>query len=218
MKRTLITGLVVAAGMQSLVMAQGIKVPTTHDKYAEQVAKAERGDKDVDYREMRFAYIERDSYPEDSASHKKMNALREQMWDNLDKCDWDSLKFVCQQILSLDYTNLYAQHYLTMAFRKMGDSANYHKYNHNTLGLLSSIINGNNGKSCEKPWEAAQVSEEYYILRSVLGAKVKSQTLLPCDKYICDQMDVIRDSVDMTYYFDVTRMMEASEKKLNEKK
>jgi hypothetical protein len=86
---------------------------------------------------------------------------------------------------------------------------NYDAY---SFGLLYSIINSGDGKSCEKGWHVTQIEEEYFIL-GMMGAQLQSQSISHSLKNECDKMVVkTHDGEVKTYYFEANKVFEWKEK------
>ncbi len=204
----------------STVQAQSvgkIKIPDLNDKYSKLIMKAETGYNTVDYRELRFAFIESKQYQYKRQNINKFDSLREQLYKAIEDQKYTEVIKACNQLLSFDYTYLYAQKYLYQTYKIIGDSVNYRKYHEIESGLLKSIVAGGDGKTCETPWEAAQVYEEYFVL-DMLGEKMNKQTITQCPKHICDEMNVTNeDGKSKIHFFDVTQKLVLQEKELQGK-
>ncbi len=146
----------------------------------------------------------------------EFDSLRHKLFEAKNKRAYREVINACNLLLSIDYTYLYAQKYLCQTYKIVGDTANYNKYRTIEMGLLTSIVSGGDGKTCETPWEAAQVYEEYFVL-NMLGEKMQSQKLTQCTNYICDELAVKEENGnDKKHFFDVTQMLIAKEKMLQD--
>lgn len=101
---------------------------------------------------------------------------------------------------------MFAHKYIQQTAKIIGDTMLYKKHHHIEFGLLKSIVNTGNGKTCDSGWEVTQIEEEYFILNMV-GADLKKQSL----KGICDKMEVtiLESGQQKTYYFDTYYIFES---------
>ena len=113
---------------------------------------------------------------------------------------------ITQQMLSIDYTSMMAHKILQQTYKIRGDTNNREKYHTIEFGLLKSILQTGDGKTCETGWHVIQVAEEYFIL-DMLDAQLTQQSLINLGG-TCDKMDVTQDGGNTTYYFDVSLVFE----------
>jgi len=111
---------------------------------------------------------------------------------------------VCQKMLEIDYTSMFAHKYIQQTAKILEDTVLYKKHHHIEFGLLKSIVHNGDGKSCKTSWEVTQIEEEYFIL-SMIGAELNTQTL----EGLCDRMDVTQDNDKKTYYFGIYYVFES---------
>ncbi len=128
----------------------------------------------------------------------------------MSKKQYENIITTSKKILNIDYTNLTAHKILRQTYKIIGDTINSKKYKTIQFGLLKSIINTGDGKSCESAWDVIQTSEEYFIL-DMLGAKLNKQEIDYNDG-ICDKMDVEIEDVEKTYYFGISKLLQVKEK------
>ena len=107
--------------------------------------------------------------------------------------------------MSIDYTSMFAHKYLQQTYQILGDTLNKNKYHDIEFGLLHSIVNSGDGKTCETAWQVVQIEEEYFIL-DMLGADLQKQSISKSKKNICDKMKVKTDDGDAVYYFGVNKV------------
>lgn len=113
-------------------------------------------------------------------------------------------------MLSIDYTSLIAHKILRQTYRIIGDSLNAKKYKTIQFGLLRSITDNGNGKSCETAWHVIQIEEEYFML-NMLDAKLLKQCI--CNKKgFYDKLEVNTDEGNKTYYFETSKVFEGYNK------
>jgi hypothetical protein len=63
-------------------------------------------------------------------------------------------------MLSIGFTSMFAHKYLQNTYKILGDTDNQKKYHDIEFGLLRSIVNTGNGKTCETGWHVTQIEEE----------------------------------------------------------
>ncbi|MDR2474306.1 MAG: DUF4919 domain-containing protein, partial [Bacteroidales bacterium] len=96
---------------------------------------------------------------------------------------------------------------LGQACQMLNDTLNARKYTEIQFGLMNSIINSGDGRSCKTAWKVIQISEEYFLFQ-ILNAKIKSQNLLISDQKTCEEMVVEMNGVEQAFYFDVSKIFE----------
>ena len=115
-------------------------------------------------------------------------------------------------MLSLDYTSLYALKFLSQTYGILGDTIKRNQYQEIEIGLLKSIINSGDAKTCETGWHVIKIEEEYFIL-NVLGIQVKSQSLIHEKKNSCDKMEgKDQKGQDHTFFFEINKVWELETK------
>jgi hypothetical protein len=121
------------------------------------------------------------------AASKEFDSLKREMYVQMNAANHSQIIHITKQLLSIDYTDMKAHKILRQTYKIIGDTANASKYKTIQFGLMNSILQKGDGRSCETAWPVIQVEEEYFILEMV-GAKLKEQTLVE-DGGICDKMD-----------------------------
>ena len=121
---------------------------------------------------------------------------------------YDSIITTTKKMLSIDYTSMTAHKILRQTYKIVGDTLNAEKYKTIQFGLLKSIVNNGDGKSCENGWSVIQISEEYFIL-NMLGVELKTQSI---DGGICDRMEVVDENGETkVYYFEISNVFKGKE-------
>ncbi len=187
----------------------GIVVPTFDDKYSEYVKNIESGNKDIDYQDFRFNFIKSEQFRIASQKSKDINLLKNEMYEQMDSLNYEKIISLAKQILSIDYTNMMAHKILSQTYDMVDDTENAEKYEAIEMGLLKSIIQNGDGKSCATAWPVIQISEEYFIL-DMLGVKLERQSIISRDG-LCDKMEVTDDGKAAIYYFNVSKVFESRE-------
>lgn len=212
MKRILICSILSLMAI-TLFGQSEVVIPSFDDTYSEYVKKLESGNTDIDYQDFRFSFMKSKQFKIASRKLKDISQLKNAMYEQMDQLNYDGIISLAKQILSIDYTNMMAHKILSQTYDMMEDADNSQKYDAIGMGLLKSIIQNGDGKSCETAWPVIQVSEEYFILE-MLGVEVRQQSIIS-GKGLCDRMDVTDEGVPATYYFDVSKIFENRDKLSN---
>ena len=115
-------------------------------------------------------------------------------------------------MLSIDYTSMFAHKYLQQTYKIIGDTINRNKYHDIEFGLLYSITESGDGKTCETGWHVTQIEEEYFVL-NMIGASLQEQSISSSGKNNCDKMVVkTEEGETKTYYFEANKVFELEEK------
>jgi hypothetical protein len=191
--------------------AQEIITPTFNDKYSEFVRQLEAGKTDIDYRKFRESFIESKQFL--IASHKstELRTLEKEMYVQMHNSNYQEIISITKAMLSIDYTNMLAHKILRQTYKIVGDTLNAKKYKTIELGLLFSIKDSGDGKTCETAWHVIQISEEYFILQ-MQGDKLLEQSI-DNSGGLCDKMDVETEEGNKdTYYFETSKVFEGYNK------
>jgi hypothetical protein len=189
---------------------QEVAVPNFNDKYSDYVQKLESGATNIDYKSFRFSFIESKQFILAHEQLSILDSLKRDMYDQMSKSDYQKIIKVTKEMLSIDYTSLIAHKILRQTYRIIGDSINAKKYKAIQFGLLRSITDNGNGKSCETAWQVIQIEEEYFIL-NMLDAKLLKQSI--CNKKgFYDKLEVNTDEGNKTYYFETSKVFEGYNK------
>jgi len=186
-----------------------IKVPEFDDNYSKTIKTLESGKTEIDYKEFRESFIESKQFKIASEKSTEFRELKKQMYRQMSESKYDSIISTTKRMLSIDYTSMTAHKILRQTYKIVGDSINAEKYKTIQFGLLRSIVNNGDGKSCENGWPVIQISEEYFIL-NMLEAKLKTQSI---DGGICDRMEVEDENGETkVYYFEISNVFKGKEK------
>ena len=212
MKRILIYSILSLMAITLFGQSQ-VVIPAFDDTYSEYVKTLESGNTDIDYQYFRFSFMKSKQFKIASQKLKDISQLKNAMYEQMDQLNYDGIISLAKQILSIDYTNMMAHKILSQTYDMMEDADNSQKYDAIGMGLLKSIIQNGDGKSCETAWPVIQVSEEYFILE-MLGVEGRHKSIIS-GKGLCDRMDVTDEGVPVTYYFDVSKIFENRDKLSN---
>ncbi|QXP78849.1 MULTISPECIES: DUF4919 domain-containing protein [Winogradskyella] len=187
-----------------------IKVPEFEDNYSKSVKTLENGNVDIDYKSFRESFIESKQFKIASEKSTELRELTKAMYKQMSESEFDSVISSTKKMLSIDYTNMTAHKILRQTYKIVGDTINAEKYKTIQFGLLKSIVNNGDGKSCENGWSVIQVSEEYFIL-DMLGMELSKQNL-DNNGGICDRMEVTDENgEEKTYYFEISNVFKGRE-------
>jgi hypothetical protein len=187
-----------------------VVLPSFQDTYSDYVKKLESGETNIDYQDFRFSFLKSEQFNLAQAASKEFDSLKREMYVQMNAANHSQIIHITKQLLSIDYTDMKAHKILRQTYKIIGDTANAAKYKTIQFGLMNSILQKGDGRSCETAWPVIQVEEEYFILEMV-GAKLKEQTLVE-DGGICDKMDFKVDGKNKTYYFEVSKIFEGYKK------
>ena len=188
-----------------------IIVPSYDDKYSTYVQLLENGETDIDYQDFRFSFLESEQFVIASKKSAELSDLTKRMYAEMEKSNYGEVISITKQMLSIDYTNMLAHKILRQTYAILEDTENAQKYKTIQFGLLHSIIDSGDGKTCETAWTVIQISEEYFIL-NMLEAKVKMQSIYN-KKGFCDKIVALVEGKKKTYYFEINKVFEGYKKK-----
>ena len=187
-----------------------IKVPEFDDNYSKTVKTLESGKTEINYKEFRESFIESKQFKIASEKSTEFRELTKAMYKQMSESEFDSVISTTKKMLSIDYTNMTAHKILRQTYKIVGDTINAGKYKTIQFGLLKSIVNNGDGKSCKNGWSIIQVSEEYFIL-DMLGLELSKQNI-DNNGAICDRMEVTDENgEEKTYYFDISNVFKGRE-------
>ncbi|MFK7748709.1 MAG: hypothetical protein AB8B65_09980 [Kordia sp.] len=126
-----------------------IKVPEFDDNYSKTVKMLENGKTDIDYKLFRESFIESEQFKIASEKRSEFNKLEKEMYRQMSKSAYDSIITTTRKMLSIDYTSMIAHKILRQTYKLVGDTINAKKYKTIQFGLLKSIVNTGDGKSCQ---------------------------------------------------------------------
>lgn len=192
----------------SIVFGQNkIDIPNFNDDYSKTVETLESGQTDIDYKAFRESFIKSDQFKVASKKQNEFDKLTDEMYEQMSAKDFSGVIKTTQQMLSIDYTSMKAHKILRQTYNVIGDSINADKYKTIQFGLLKSIVDNGDGKSCENGWPVIQISEEYFIL-NMLDLKLIEQSI-DNENGVCDRMEVRNeDGEKEIYYFEISNVFE----------
>jgi hypothetical protein len=181
-----------------------IALPRDGDDYSRLVARAAAGDKSVDFRALRMAHLKSVSYKK---GKEDVDALRTSLFGSVKAGENTAVRDAAIKLLSADYTDLYGHKFLRQSCEQLGDTICAQQEHFAEFGLLLSITQSGDGKTCKTGWEVAAIKEEYFVL-AMLNTKPKQQALVEH----CDLMSVVDENgAPADYYFRIDAVMEDEE-------
>ena len=154
--------------------AAGIILPSDGDDYSKLVARAAAHDESVDFRALRFAYLQSAARKRD----KDEDALRKALLASVNaSAPPTDVRDEAIKLLSADYADLHGHKFLRQACAFLHDDSCAAQEHFVEFGLLNSIMKSGDGKTCATGWEVARVKEEYFVTQ-MAGVTVTEQSLL----------------------------------------
>ena len=187
-----------------------IVVPPFQDTFSDYIKKLEAGETNIDYQDFRFSFLKSEQFTIAQSKLKEFDSLKRQMYVQMNAANHQEVIQITKKLLSIDYTDMKAHKILRQTYKIIGDTVNAAKYKTIQFGLMNSILQKGDGRSCETAWPVIQVEEEYFILEMV-GAKLMEQTLVE-DGGICDKMEFKAEGKNKTYFFEVSKVFEGYKK------
>jgi len=185
--------------------------PTFNDTYSRFVKQLEAGNTAINYREFRESFIESEQFKIASNKRHEIDSLKKEMYAQMNASNYPEIIKITKAMLSIDYTSMLAHKILRQTYKIVGDTLNAKKYKAIQFGLLYSITDSGNGKTCATAWPVVQIDEEYFMLQ-MLGAKLLKQSI-DNSGGLCDKMDVkMEDGGEKTYYFETSKVFEGYKK------
>lgn len=210
MKRSIFFVLILLSAA-CLSFAQSITIPDLKDNYTGFAKQLESGNTNINFREFRESLIDSKQFLVVNKQTEKLAKLDKEMKSQMGKEDYIGVIKTTSEILSIDFTILMAHALRSKAFEKSGDTANQAKYRTILDGLVNSILESGDGKTCATGWSVIKVEEEYFILR-VMGLQPLGQSV---DKNggVCDKLEVqTKEGGTLIYYFNVAKIFEGYNK------
>jgi hypothetical protein len=186
-----------------------VVVPPFGDKYSKYVQQLENGDLNIDFADFRNSFLESKQFSKKSI---QFDSLRKQVFIEIKNKNYPNVVSLTIAMLNIDYTSIFAHKYLYQTYKILNDTLNQKKYHDIEFGLLHSIINSGDGKTCSTGWHVTQIDEEYFIL-DMIGATLQMQSISSGGTNTCDQMTVTTEKGETrSYYFEANKVFEQEDK------
>lgn len=174
--------------------------PAEKRKYESLLEKVKKGDRTVDFTELRLAFFESSNYN----PYSPMLTYRP-LWGALAQNNYAEAIKIAQSVFEKNFIEVNANMVAHIAYRETGDTerAAFHRFMAD--GLLASIKSTKDGKTPETAYEVISVSEEYGLMRS-LELRPFKQSLIQDKGHFFDAL-VVRDKTNQesTVYFNVDK-------------
>lgn len=183
--------------------------------YNELLERAKRGDRDLDYQALRYAYAASPGYHPYGGS---LRALKTAMGKAYREKDCARVNGEAAKILEIDYVDIDAHMLADLCFRQLGDTARAEFHRAAARGLMRSILQSGDGKSPESAFVVIAVDEEYSLI-GAMSLKVQKQSLVNRDGHAYDRMDVTGADADKAdvLFFNVDRPLSWMNEQLKKK-
>ena len=169
-------------------------------EYAALLARVKSGDLSIDFKQLRFSYMES---PERHAA-RDADKQKKEMFEAIKKKDYKKAIQNADVVLESEFVDLDAHNVEQIAHRELREEerAAFHKAV--VQGLLSSIMDTGDGKSAETAYIVISVHEEYVVLQ-VLGLRPSGQSVLRQNGHSYDVLEAKKQDSDATVklYFNV---------------
>ncbi len=184
--------------------------------YDELVARAKRGDANVDYLALRNAYAESPSY---DPYGSKVGALQSEMFDAYRRADCAAALAKAESILAVNFVHVDAHLLAGLCHGKLGNEAAMRRERETARGLIDSILQSGDGKSEASAFVVVEVAEEYSLLR-VLGLRPSNQALIHAQGHSYDRFDTKANDTGQqaVVFFNVDRPLAALDRELRPEK
>lgn len=168
----------------------------TAARYKELLDKLKKGERDVDFTELRMSYTETADY----SPYGDDSETRQAMFAAINSGKWDDALKHSAKLLEKNYVDINGHFGAFAANMRKGDAerADFHKFV--VRGLLDSVRSGGDGKSVEHAFVVISTDEEYALLNS-LGLRTTNQALLNSGGHAYDRLSAIDPETKQTYDF-----------------
>lgn len=174
-------------------------------RYEAMIARVKKGDYNLDFRELRYAYADSPRYrPYLSSS----GALAGEMFRAYKAQDFDGAIAAAKKILAINYLDIDAQIVCDLSYRMTSNAVSAETCHEMASHLLRSIIESGDGETPETAYQVIAVGEEYSVVNA-MGLTVAGQSLVTRGDHRFDAVDVTDKNTGepRTIYFNVDRPM-----------
>ena len=174
--------------------------PAEKRKYESLLEMVKKGDRTVDFTELRLAFFESSNYN----PYSPMLTYRP-LWGALAQNNYAEAIKIAQSVFEKNFIEVNANMVAHIAYRETGDTerAAFHRFMAD--GLLASIKSTKDGKTPETAFEVISVSEEYGLMRSLELRPIR-QSLIDNKGHFIDALVVLdKTNQQSTLYFNVDK-------------
>jgi hypothetical protein len=188
-------------GLTVIGFTQDAKKPT----YEQIVESAKRGDPNIDFAALRFAFLDSSSEHKDGFFNAKLlNGLNQQK-------DYQKLLDTANGFIAQDFVDIRSHFAAATAYKALGHDAEFQKELAIAKGLMQSILDSGDGKSQKTAYVVINTSEEYAVLE-FLGIRASGQQSLILGHTnqtsggpAFDVLKAAKNGQDMDIYFDIAK-------------
>jgi len=174
--------------------------PAEKRKYETLLERVKKGDRTVDFTELRLAFFESSYYN----PYAPMLTYRP-LWGALAQNNYAEAIKIAQSVFEKNFIEVNANMVAHIAYRETGDTerAAFHRFMAD--GMLASIKSTKDGKTPETAFEVISVSEEYGLMRSMELRPIR-QSLIQDKGHFLDALVVLdRTNQESTVFFNVDK-------------
>lgn len=210
---TILTACAAPAGRKS---AETPSLQTQQDEYRRLLAEARRMSFDLDFSELRWAYLESPEYNPHGGS--KLAGLPE-AYEALEEAEFNACLHHIDQVLADNYMSLEAHMIGAMCSRLAADYEREDRHRYMAEGIMESIERSGDGKSQSSAYHTISTSELRGFLR-FKGLQVLEQSIIYDNEGIYDRMRVRDPESGSEYplFFNVSQQFVRTLDKHNGKK
>ncbi len=172
----------------------------TQPEYASLLARVKTGDLTVDFKRLRFSYMES---PERRKA-KDTSEEKKDMFGALDSKDYKKAIEKAEVVLASEFVDMEGHFVEYIAYRELQEPSKsvFHKAIYS--GLLKSITDSRDGKSKETAYVVISTNEEYVLL-NVLGLRPWKQSVIHDGGHSYDLLEVRNPNTNQTVklYFNI---------------
>jgi hypothetical protein len=153
-------------------------------EYAALLARVKSGDLSIDFKQLRFSYME------SSERHqaKDTDEQKKAMFEALKKKDYAKALHNADVVLENEFVDLDAHRVKQIACQGLHDDQKAAFHEAVARGLLKSILDSGDGKSAATAYVVISVHEEYIVLQ-VLGLRPSGQSVVNLDGHSYDVLE-----------------------------
>jgi len=169
-------------------------------EYSTLLARVKSGDLSIDFKQLRFSYMES---PERHQA-KDTEEQKKAMFEALKKNDYARALHNADLVLEQEFVDLEAHRVKQIACEALNDEQKAAFHEAVARGLLKSILGSGDGKSAATAYVVISVHEEYIVLQ-VLGLRPSGQSVVNLDGHSYDVLETKKQDsgAGVKLYFNV---------------
>jgi uncharacterized protein DUF4919 len=174
-------------------------------RYQELIVQVRKGNLNVDFQELRYAYAESSGYrpyigPTEPLVGAMFRAYKAQ--------DFDGAIAAAKKVLAINYLDIDAHIVCDLSYRLLSNTISAEPYHEMASRLLQSIFASGDGNSTASAYQVIAVREEYSVLNA-MNLSPGGQRSVTEGEHRFDAFDIVdRDSgAKRTIYFNIDRPM-----------